>query len=118
MQEKGVVLPQFWTNDVPGWFRQAEAQFRLGGVQSEIERFNIVWSRLPPDVSRLCYQLYLKRESEAAPYETLKAEVLRVTNVVEEEEEEKVEDGGRPSIRREERSSSLLRTGLQKAFYQ
>ncbi|KAL5104250.1 hypothetical protein TcWFU_003995 [Taenia crassiceps] len=116
MKETGVVLPQFWTNDVLGWFRQAEAQFRLGGVQNEIERFNIVWSRLPPDVSRLCYQLYLKRESEAAPYETLKSEVLRVTNVV--EEDEKVEDGGRPSIRREERSSSLLRTGLQKAFYQ
>ncbi|VDM32273.1 unnamed protein product [Hydatigera taeniaeformis] len=115
MQET-VSLPQFWTNDVIGWFRQAEAQFRLGGVRNEMERFNAVWSRLPPDISRLCHQLYLKRESEPSPYETLKAEVLRVTNVV--EDDEKIEDGSRPGIRREERSSSLLRTGLQKAFYQ
>lgn len=105
--EQSVALPQFWTSDAEGWFNQAEAQFRLSGVLRENDRFNLTWSSLPPDISRLCHDVYLNRSSHAKPYQMLKAEVLRVTNVA-----ESSQNNGKPG------DNLLLRTGFQKEYYE
>ena len=109
-------LPPFWNTDAPGWFQQVEEQFRLNQIVHGMTRFNLVWPRLPREVMRLCHPIYLNRNTQSEPYDVLKAEVLRVTNIV--EDNENIQNAGRASIKRHKRNSSLLRTGLQRTFFQ
>lgn len=46
-----VKLPTFWANNPRTWFIQAEAQFSLGRITSDISKYNYVVATLPQDIA-------------------------------------------------------------------
>lgn len=46
-----IKLPPFWSNSPATWFMQAEAQFSLNRINSDINRYNYVITSLPQDVA-------------------------------------------------------------------
>lgn len=46
-----VKLPTFWSSNPRTWFIQAEAQFSLGKITSDISKYNYVVATLPQDIA-------------------------------------------------------------------
>lgn len=46
-----IKLPSFWPNSPSTWFIQAEAQFSLGRIKKDSNRYNYVVAALPQDVA-------------------------------------------------------------------
>lgn len=45
-----VKLPQFWSNSPSTWFIQAESQFSISRVSSEVSKYHYVVAALPQDI--------------------------------------------------------------------
>lgn len=46
-----IKLPVFWSNSPSTWFVQAEAQFALAQITSDLTRYNYIISSLPQDIA-------------------------------------------------------------------
>ena len=73
-----IKLPPFWPADPEVWFAQIEAQCTARGITSQKTRFNYVVSSLSPELFAVVRNLLLRPPDEA-PYDTLKAELVKHT---------------------------------------
>lgn len=73
-----IKLPQFWTCSPAAWFFQAEAQFNLKRITSDVSRYEHVITALPQDIVILVVDILQKPPTENK-YETLKKSLLERT---------------------------------------
>ncbi|XP_064486643.1 uncharacterized protein LOC135398971 [Ornithodoros turicata] len=73
-----VKLPQFFDRNPAVWFIQAEAQFHLAGVTSQLTKFYHVTSALTPTAADEVYDV-LANPSPTTPYDQLKQALLQRT---------------------------------------
>ena len=66
-----VRLPSFWVSAPVQWFAAAETQFRLYGVDSSVDRFNLAVAALPEAVARQSSHLLID-PPQLYPYEELR----------------------------------------------
>lgn len=51
-------LPTFWPNSIATWFIQAEAQFNIGRITSDVKKYNYVVSALPQDIAESLMDIF------------------------------------------------------------
>ncbi len=73
-----IKLPPFWPTDPTVWFAQVEAQFSTRGVTSQKTRFDYVIASLSPEFAVEIRDLLIRPPADA-PYDTLKAELVKWT---------------------------------------
>lgn len=66
-----VKLPVFWSSNPLTWFIQAEAQFSLGKITSDVSKYNYVVATLPQDIAESVSDI-LKSPPNADLYTNLK----------------------------------------------
>ena len=71
----GFKLPEFWIDAPVAWFGAAEAQFRLRGVVSEVDRFCLVTQALHKETVRQVMHLVAEPDPDQ-PYTLLKQALL------------------------------------------
>ncbi|XP_064475821.1 uncharacterized protein LOC135389718 [Ornithodoros turicata] len=74
-----VKLPPFWVRNPAVWLAQAEAQFHLSGVTSQLTMFYHVFSVLSPTAADEFYDLITTPPPEN-PYDQLKSALLKRTS--------------------------------------
>ena len=71
-------LPDYWVDDPDTWFRQAEAAFRRSNITVSSTKYDHVLLRLPGPVLTATRTLIRSIDDDTvAPYELLKAKILR-----------------------------------------
>jgi hypothetical protein len=71
-----VRLPPFWTERPASWFTQAEAQFHLAGINSELTKFYYVVSQLDARITAEVDDI-IRSPPQQDPYTTPKTELIK-----------------------------------------
>lgn len=87
-----VKLPPFWTDRPAVWFAQAEAQFHLAGIKTDITKFShvisIIDQRLIGEIEDI-----IMHPPEEDKYNTLKQELIRRLSISEQQRVERLLSG-------------------------
>lgn len=73
-----IKLPQFWPTDPTVWFLQVEAKFNTREVTSQKTMFNYVIASQSPEIAFEIRDILIRSPTDA-PYDNLKAELMKQT---------------------------------------
>ena len=69
-------MPQFWANGAKIWFAQAEGQFALRNVTSEVNKYHLVLASLQNEIA-VTLTDFFENVPEENPYSALKLRLLK-----------------------------------------
>ncbi|XP_064469957.1 uncharacterized protein LOC135384698 [Ornithodoros turicata] len=82
MGHVAVRLPPFWPRNPNIWFIQAETQFQLAGISSQLTMYRHIIAALPPDIAMEVFDV-LQSPPAQDPFTTLKSAIIERTTMSE-----------------------------------